>query len=531
MAPKRAGIRVKLAKRLIRSNHVGSARDVLAEYASRNNLDQTAEALDQLAGRPPEEVRPMLAMLLESMGRERNRAESAAVRVSTQLLQVTDIAAGEIAATPAVPDSAAPPPAPPPAEPKPAPPEPAEPAEPDELPRGRKSGLLDGQLLNLDDFDTEEPEEPATDAGFIQTGSFDIPEDAMPSAPIDEPPPAEAEVVEEPPPPAPERLVTASQADELFSALADEEAPDAEAEPDEPAGALETGLETDEAARVGEVSHDLPTLEEEPESADEHAPVRPEPPERISQEAERQAARERLSAAAGGRRLTGAIGVAPEPKPDRSKLYLAVGGAAIAVGAIVGVLTLGNVDTGTGDDVDVTFVEPDLPDPPAPAPAELADVAAESTASDTSAPVPADTATVGAAAADTAAGATVVDAIPEVADTTPANPDAPGPNPIIVNGLDVSEMSPSQYLGRSGYTVMQLLDSGAPFKIDSYLIGDDSSGVPRVGFINVVPTETDTLVGVVQFEGYVIYASAPLPEDSLRALLGQLTQTAPPGPR
>jgi len=93
----RNDVHVYFTRRLIESGHVASARDVLADYAETVGLGQALEALDDLAGRPNDEVKPMLERLLDSVGQgERTSAERVAARVSTQLQRVTDDVAGDL---------------------------------------------------------------------------------------------------------------------------------------------------------------------------------------------------------------------------------------------------------------------------------------------------------------------------------------------------------------------------------------------------------------------------------------------------
>jgi len=99
LAPERTDVYTSFTRLLIDHNHVGSARDVLAEYAKLANMDRAMETLDDLAGRPNSEVQPMLERLLESFELE-DGAESAAERVSSHLQQVTDDLAGELTTVP-----------------------------------------------------------------------------------------------------------------------------------------------------------------------------------------------------------------------------------------------------------------------------------------------------------------------------------------------------------------------------------------------------------------------------------------------
>ncbi len=96
--PGRLGVHAKFARRLVEHGHVGSATDVLVEYAQNAQLDKAVEVLDELEGRPDAEVKPMLESLLDSIERgEPLKAEETARRVSRRLSIVTDAIVGELA--------------------------------------------------------------------------------------------------------------------------------------------------------------------------------------------------------------------------------------------------------------------------------------------------------------------------------------------------------------------------------------------------------------------------------------------------
>lgn len=110
-------------------------------------------------------------------------------------------------------------------------------------------------------------------------------------------------------------------------------------------------------------------------------------------------------------------------------------------------------------------------------------------------------------------------------------PSGPGPQVaavpavyIVVEGLEVDEVTPNEYQGRSGFRVVQRLDSGDPLTIESYLLGADTAGVGRVGNIQIIPTTADTVLGIVRLPNHLVYASGVLPQDSMRTLLGSLVE-------
>jgi len=95
--PDRLGVHAKFARQLVQHGHVGSAADVLLEYAQNAQLDKAVEVLDELEGRPDAEVKSMLESLLDSIERgEPLKAEETARRVSRRLSIATDAIVGEL---------------------------------------------------------------------------------------------------------------------------------------------------------------------------------------------------------------------------------------------------------------------------------------------------------------------------------------------------------------------------------------------------------------------------------------------------
>lgn len=64
VAPKHTTVYLNYARHLLDNDHVGAARDVLADFAERASLVKPLETLQRLADRPSEEVRPVLARML-----------------------------------------------------------------------------------------------------------------------------------------------------------------------------------------------------------------------------------------------------------------------------------------------------------------------------------------------------------------------------------------------------------------------------------------------------------------------------------
>ena len=74
---------------------------------------------------------------------------------------------------------------------------------------------------------------------------------------------------------------------------------------------------------------------------------------------------------------------------------------------------------------------------------------------------------------------------------------------------------------------MHLLNSGGVFTVESFPTGTDARPSGNVGRIVVNVTPPDTLVGIVRMERHMVYASAVIPEDSLRALMSRLVEREP----
>ncbi|NIM49916.1 MAG: hypothetical protein GTN62_06480 [Gemmatimonadales bacterium] len=77
--PSRTGDHFHFARQMVKRGFIAQAREVLADCATRHKLGKMLAALGQLAGRPDDEVRPVLERLLEKAGR---RAEPSAPPVS-----------------------------------------------------------------------------------------------------------------------------------------------------------------------------------------------------------------------------------------------------------------------------------------------------------------------------------------------------------------------------------------------------------------------------------------------------------------
>jgi hypothetical protein len=100
-------------------------------------------------------------------------------------------------------------------------------------------------------------------------------------------------------------------------------------------------------------------------------------------------------------------------------------------------------------------------------------------------------------------------------------------NPIVVDGLEIREITESSYQGRLGFRVVQVLQSGELFIMESYR----DTTISGTGRVTVLQTPTDTIVGIVRLQGYEVIASCVMPEDSLRSLMSRLVEgVRPPNP-
>src|SRR6185369_2225866 len=63
-APERSDVYLALAGQMVKHGHAGAAVDVLIQHAKQANLPQMLQELEPLAGRPSEDVLPMVQMLL-----------------------------------------------------------------------------------------------------------------------------------------------------------------------------------------------------------------------------------------------------------------------------------------------------------------------------------------------------------------------------------------------------------------------------------------------------------------------------------
>ncbi len=65
VAPEKADIYLTLGRRMVDTGHAGPAVDVLIEHAKRAGLDEMLAELQPLSGRPTEDIKPLVSMLLE----------------------------------------------------------------------------------------------------------------------------------------------------------------------------------------------------------------------------------------------------------------------------------------------------------------------------------------------------------------------------------------------------------------------------------------------------------------------------------
>ena len=429
----RTDVYVHFTRRLMESEHVGSARDVLAGYAELVGLDKALDALDDLAGRSSEEIKPMLERLLVSVGEgERTSAERTAERVSTQLQQVTDVVAGDLIGVSTV-----------------------------ELTTGNS-----GQTEAMPDLTP-----PLIDLGF-STSPIGVPKPStqhksplldqrsdVPGRRATDGSVTEAQTSDEEP------LTVASASSSIRRDGSDASGPS--------------------VVRRGPLS--VPTM---------HMP-------------------ESIVAMA---------------KPGRSALpYVLI---AFILGALIGAGLMWLFATSGSD--------------------RGADDQSVGSTATTSVPASSDAANLMSASAESPAtrssrtdsGAETVMDTTTVATLPTAQPDSSMPSgvisglnsslydagtagPIVVEGLPIAGVIEIEYRGRTGYRVLHPLNSGGVLTVESFPTGAAAPPSSNVGRISVTLTPPDTLVGIVRLERHTVYASAVIPEDSLRLLMSRLTENGP----
>jgi hypothetical protein len=624
LAPERTDVYTSFVRLLIQNGHIGSARDVLAEYAQIADMDRALETLNDLAGRPNHEVQPMLERLLESFELEEHD-EQAAERVSTHLEQLTDDLAGELSGVPEAgpeeqetaeePQEETPEETDADVEEKEEPAPEQEVAESDPLAphfldldsMPRKSTLLQG--ISDDDLgEAGKEEEQAPE--IEQSPEAEITTDVTPT--METPsmvgeesgaPPQDDSFGPETPPqePASEdggmdlllaESVTAEEADEVAEATDSEAVPEqgveiersewtpdfaepsaeetvaAEWSPEEelqpaaryPSDEYDTpeGIEDqadgetaaadraaadaldDEITRAVEESAAFAATAEEPEDSPEAddaiatASEETEPPA----EAEPEPELER-------RPSPPPLVVVPEDSDSKTNQPVIYGAGGFVAGLVVGAgLTL--VLAGGGSDAPPPEAIEDQP-------AAMADVATTPPPPPVVTPAVSDTQEVDATLAapesavlDTAAIETPADSIADSADTTqaeeipaaateevavdtavtdttadlPTEISASSSNPVIVEGMEIDEFSEVESGGRAGFRVVHLLDWADPLVIEAY----PDPAVTTSTFIQVNVTPPDTVVGIRRLDGYMVYASSVMPEDSLRSLMSRLVE-------
>ncbi len=650
LAPDRTDVYTRFARLLIEHGHVGSARDVLAEYARLANMDRALETLDDLAGRSNSEVQPMLERLLESFEIE-DRAEQAAERVSSHLQRVTDDLAGELTGVPEAPQKAEEEPAAEreaehgtEAEEEPVSEEPATEGEPltppmldlDSMPR--QSSLLSAIPSEDEDeaTDTDAPpresdeqpavevttdvsptmetaglteeegeespveqseddesgkddsldllmadalssvegreEEPAETPGIVEVDSSEwtpdirepsteeavakewAPEEELqpaarfPSdgyeAPGDETPSHEMDREDEQP--VEEIAERVSGPEEPVTGLEEEPVTGLEEEPvtgleEEPVTGLEeepvTGLEepasvaedhestvamTDETTEA--VEKETPSDSPTPPAGEEEKPVevvrRPTRPPRMTlpQEPSTKSRSPILAGlvgfligAAAGAGATyflvgGGFGGAPPETPTREPAAMVDTAGPVETPGAAGAAAEGAPVVADTEQSERQAAEPEtqavdtFEEPAAGSVAAAAEIEAPPTIPEELEP---DTVALDAAGAEQ-----------QLASPTVAG------NPIVVEGLEVDEVSEVESDGRTGYRVVHLLDWSDPLVIEAYR----DTTVRMSTYVQIDVTPPDTVVGIRRLDGYMVYASAVMPEDSLRSLMSRLSE-------
>ena len=84
--------------------------------------------------------------------------------------------------------------------------------------------------------------------------------------------------------------------------------------------------------------------------------------------------------------------------------------------------------------------------------------------------------------------------------------------------MEIAEFSEVESGGLSGFRVVHQIDWADPLVIEAYM----DTSVTMSTFVQVNVTPPDTVVGIRRMDGYMVYASGVMPEDSLRALMSRL---------
>ncbi len=544
IAPHRTEVHLLYARRLMEHGHAGSARDVLSTYAQKSGLDRALEALDDLAGRPNEEVAPMLERLLESgLHLEPEVAEETAERLSSQLSQMADVEAGELSL---ISDSTL-------------------------MPHAGSEFDTDEPAAEETDQDRQEltphmidfgvtPQGPATESPAVPDderveiirGSVELEPTALGDKPPlngdsaleitrswedkpagseqpAEPTTEEAEAEEEPPPPARGSIEWITGGGPEPTADEDEEPAGAALEP----STAETESAPEEVVSEAEAVEPAPSWE----------PAAPGPVhvvEHLEPPAPTPAPRRESIPPGRPLRPTPSFMVHGSHRRRGSRIVYAVVG--FVLGLVVGVVLM------------MVFGGGSAQTPATPDQTEAGDIAAAAEqAADRDAPVSAgvrDTTSglVAASAPDTSGPETAgeaestvteVDIGPEAVALSDSTAPAETPsdtlsgtaslgNPVVIDGLAIQSVSAATYQGRAGFRVVHLLGSGDQFTVESYAMGTDTARAPRTGRVTVNVTPPDTVVGILRWENYIVFASGVMPEDSLRTLMARLTEGARP---
>ena len=280
-----------------------------------------------------------------------------------------------------------------------------------------------------------------------------------------------------------------------------EEAEDAEAK------LADSAALDDEIARAVEGFGEPAPTAEEPESPAFAPPVEPDVPVEVERRPSRPP------------RM-----MVPDDSGSKTKSHVLFGIGGLIVGALAGAgLTFALVGGGSDNPpvveqpsavVDTPATRVETPVSPQPAPEVAAPVSTDSAEGVTTTEMPVDSAAT--------AEATPEEAEPQVAAAAeqPTDSISPSGNPIVVDGFAIEEISEIEYRGLPGYRIVHLLDWGDPIVIEAYR----DTSVTLSDRIQVNVTPPDTVVGIRRLEGYIVYASGVMPEDSLRSLMFRLVE-------
>jgi hypothetical protein len=99
---------------------------------------------------------------------------------------------------------------------------------------------------------------------------------------------------------------------------------------------------------------------------------------------------------------------------------------------------------------------------------------------------------------------------------------------VSVEGLVVETVTPMTTEGRTGYLVVQVLDSGERFTLAVFPITAEAAAVMTEGAVQITSNADGTAEGVVRFGDYEVRARGAISAELLEVLLEQLVEGEAP---